>query len=96
MQLRRWRMTQLDPIFATHPRMAPAPAGYFQSAEWIRDEIAGLEGDVIAWDDEIADIAIEIPKLDRRSLLLQIEAAQAKLKIIELRAKLQAKTGGAA
>ncbi len=93
-------MSQLDPvfanIFATHPRMAPAPAGYFQSAEWIRDEIAGLEGDVEEKEAEVEQIAADIPKLEKKFLILQIEAAQAKLKIIELRAKLQAKTGGAA
>ncbi len=89
-------MSSLDPIFAAHPHMAPAPTGYYQSAAYLRDEIAGLEGDIETWQENIEQNMLVIPRLEKQLLLDQIDVANAKIKIMDLKAKLQAKTGGAA
>ena len=83
---------QLDPIFS----MQPAPAGYFGSTADLLEQIGSLEDDIASDERDIRDIDRDIPKMEIERLTKQRDVAIAKLKIIELRAKLQAKTGGAA
>lgn len=89
-------MAQLDPIFAAHPNCAPKPIGYWGSATNLLDEIKSLEDDIASDERDIRDIDRDIPKMEVERLTKQRDVAIAKLKIIELRQKLAAKTGGAA
>jgi hypothetical protein len=89
-------MPQLDPIFAEalRPCIEPAPAGYYNSAAWIRDEIAGLEGDIEAWQETIERNAVEIPRMQLESLKCERDVAVTNLKIYELRLRLAEKLAG--
>jgi hypothetical protein len=78
----------LDPIFAT------AAPGYFQSAAYLREEIAGLEGDIEGWQETVEYNRQRIPELQREMLERRLDVAQAQLKIYQLEAALAAKEGG--
>ena len=92
----------LDPIFAKilqpynlepliYPDAGagqPAAPGYFGSAAYVRDEIAGLEGDIETWQETIDKNTVEVPKMQLETLQARLDVALANLKIYELRAKL--------
>jgi hypothetical protein len=76
------------------PSIEPAPAGYYSSAAWIRDEIAGLVGDIEAWQETIERNAVEIPRMQLENLKCERDVAITNLKIYELRLKLAEKLAG--
>jgi hypothetical protein len=83
-------MTRIDPEFA----ITPAAPGYFGSAREILDDIASAEEDVACWEGWVRDLERDIPRMQIELLTYQRDIPIAKLKIIDLRAKLAAKTGG--
>lgn len=84
----------LDPIFADGPRMVPAPAGYYQTMDFLDEDIAGHEGDIETLEEQIAYNLELMPRLERETLQKQLEVVQHKLHICELKAKKAARIGG--
>lgn len=82
----------IDAIFGL-PRHDPFAgiAACLNSTEFLIDEIEGLEGDIRSWNSTIEHNRKEIPNLEREILVCQRDPAEAKLKLIELRAKLRTK-----
>jgi hypothetical protein len=72
-------MSRLDPIFATpcHPEVI--------------EDICSLEEDIASMERDIRDIERELPKLEIEKLTKQRDVAIYKLRIVELRKKLEAR-----
>lgn len=77
-----------DAVFSALSRPA-----YQREAEYIREDIAGLEEDVRGWEMDLAEIDREIPRMERERLEKQRDVAIAKLHIMELRQQLAQKGG---
>jgi hypothetical protein len=65
------------------------------SLEWIRADIEGLEEDAHNLELYAADARKQIPELERRAITWERDAALIGLRILQLKAKLAAKTGDA-
>jgi len=103
-------MAQLDPVFHDAAKRLvdgmivrdpfAEMSDILNSPTWLIEEIEGLEGDIRSWESTIEHNRKEIPALYREILTCERDAAIAKLRLIELRAKLRtalaATTGGAA
>jgi chromosome segregation ATPase len=63
--------------------------------DWLHEQIDGAKQDVRDREERAEEIRRDLPKLERELLVCERDAAEYKLKIIELRAKLDAKLGGA-
>lgn len=82
-------MQMSDSIFGSLSRPA-----YQREAEYLREDIAGLEEDLACDEKRIRAIQFELPALEIELLSRQRDVAVKRLKLYELRAKLDAKTGG--
>lgn len=85
----------LDPVFATTPTITPAPAGYWGSEAALREDIANPEEEARNLNDTAQRSRKQIPELEREALICERDAAQMRLRALELKAKLAARNGGA-
>ena len=76
-------MPRLDPIFAIVPRSAE----YLDSPEFLSVRIASLEDDIECHEQAARAARTEIPILERQAAEHERDAAEAKLKLIDLQAE---------
>ena len=84
----------LDPIFAAPSPFFSIEDEALDSSAWLAEQIASLEEDIRFWDATAECKRKQIPQLERDVLICERDAAIAKLKIIDLKTQLAAKTGG--
>lgn len=78
--------TQPNELFAIDEREVHSP-------EWTREMIASLDDEIRTWEQRAAEIEREIPALERQRLECQRDAAVARLKQMQMQARLDAMEG---
>ncbi len=76
-----------------HMMSPPSHVPLHLPAAHILEDIASTKEDVLGWEQRIAEIDREIPRMERERLEKQRDVAVAKLRIVQLRARLAQKGG---